>query len=148
MTNFEIPISEMPTVELPTVQLINYNFPVDAPPEQNVGGLFKWLAALQVLAIFGGAAMSLFIAPASIFVSNTEEQIVGWMLFGAFGVLLAALGLLLIPVSLVAARGVRKNARWGKIVGVIAAVLALVEFPLGTFWGGYVLWKLLRRTER
>ncbi|MGI8642154.1 MAG: hypothetical protein ACR2MG_19665, partial [Pyrinomonadaceae bacterium] len=56
-----------------------------------------------------------------------------------------ALGLLLLPLGIAAGIGLCKEKRWGKVVGIIAALLALLQFPVGTIFGGYLLWKLFRK---
>lgn len=112
---------------------------------QKLGRLFKLLAALQILTIFGGAGLDLFVAPASLFVSTTETQAVVWIVLGFAGLANVALGVILIPLSIVAAHGIRQEKKWGKICGISAGILAIFEFPLGTIFGGYLLWKLLRK---
>jgi hypothetical protein len=45
-------------------------------------------------------------------------------------------------LALVAAYGLLNRRPWGRIVAIIAAVLALIRFPIGTALGIYTLWVL------
>lgn len=117
------------------------------PENQIISRLFYWLAALQILIIIGGAVVGLFMAPLSIFVSKTEAEYFGWLAIGLIGILNIALGVILIPLSLVAASAFRNDKKWRKAVGIAAAVLAVLEFPFGTILGGYLVWKIINRKK-
>jgi hypothetical protein len=45
-------------------------------------------------------------------------------------------------LALVAGYGLLNRRPWGRIVAIIAAILALIKFPLGTALGVYTLWVL------
>ena len=45
-------------------------------------------------------------------------------------------------LALVAGYGLLNRRPWGRIVAIIAAVLALIKFPIGTALGIYTLWVL------
>jgi hypothetical protein len=45
-------------------------------------------------------------------------------------------------LALVAGYGLLNRRPWGRIVAIIAAILALIKFPLGTALGIYTLWVL------
>lgn len=110
---------------------------------QNTGLLFYLLAALQILQAVCGAILSLLIAPASLFVSRSENEAFGWIVAGFIGLAVLALALVLIPLSLIAAIGFRGEKRWRKITGFIAACLAILEFPLGTLLSIFLFRKVL-----
>ncbi len=118
---------------------------VSIAENQKLGRLFYVFTALQILIIFGGAVLVLLVAPTSLFVSTTEGEAFFWIFSGFTGLVFIALGVVLIPLSIAAARGISQEKNWGRTVGVITAILAVFEFPLGTFFGGYLLWKLFRR---
>ena len=111
-----------------------------------IGRHFYLLAAVQILQIAGGAVLGLLIAPASLFVSKNENEAFVWIILGFIGFAAIALGVILIPLCFIAARGAAQGKTWGKIVGILAAGLAVLEFPFGTFLSGYLLWKLRRKT--
>ena len=119
-----------------------------AAENQLLGRLFYVLAALQIMIICVSAVLVLLVAPASLFVSTTESGAFFWIVSGLVGLVSAALGVILIPLSLVAARGFSQEKNWGGIAGISAAILAIFQFPLGTIFGCYLLWKLLRRSNR
>jgi len=116
-----------------------------AAENQTLSKLFYVLATLQILIILGGVVFVLLIAPTSLFVSTTENEAFFWIVSGIVGIVFIALGVILIPLSIVAAHGISQEKNWGRVVGIIAAILAIFEFPLGTIFGGYLLWKLFRR---
>jgi hypothetical protein len=45
-------------------------------------------------------------------------------------------------LALVAGYGLLNRRPWGRIVAIIAAILALIKFPIGTALGIYTLWVL------
>jgi hypothetical protein len=45
-------------------------------------------------------------------------------------------------LAVVAGYGLLNRRPWGRIVAIIAAVLALIKFPIGTALGIYTLWAL------
>jgi hypothetical protein len=45
-------------------------------------------------------------------------------------------------LALIAGYGLLNRKPWGRIVAIIAAILALLKFPLGTALGIYTLWVL------
>ncbi len=126
---------------------IMQNNPASASAAENkkLGRLFYVFAAFQILIILCGAILVLLVAPASLFVSTTESEAFFWIFLGFTGLVFIALGVVLIPLSIAAARGISQEKSWGRIVGIIAAILAIFEFPLGTIFGGYLLWKLSQR---
>ena len=81
------------------------------PENQTISRLFYWLAALQILIIIGGAVLGLLVAPASLFVSRTENEAFVWIAAGFVGFAAIALGVILIPLSLVAARASSGRSR-------------------------------------
>ncbi len=117
------------------------------PENQTISRLFYWLAALQILIIIGGAVLGLLVAPASLFVSRTENEAFVWIAVGFVGFAAIALGVILIPLSLVAASAFRNDKKWRKVVGITAAGLAILEFPFGTILGGYLVWKIINRKK-
>ncbi len=58
-----------------------------------------------------------------------------WPLIAATTVFTAAL-------ALVAGYGLLNRAPWGRMVAIIAAIFALIKFPIGTALGIYTLWVL------
>ena len=118
---------------------------MSATENHNISRLFYLLAAVQILQIAGGAVLGLLVAPASLFVSTDENEAFVWIALGFAGFAAIALGVILIPLCFVAGRATAQGKSWSLIAGSIAAGLAILEFPLGTVLGGYLLWKLLRR---
>ncbi len=114
---------------------------------QKLAGLFYLFAALQILTILGGAVLGLLVAPTSLFVSRTENEAFVWIALGFVGFAFATLGVILLLLSIVAAIGFRNEKKWRKVVGIITAGLAILEFPLGTVLGGFLLWKTLRKRD-
>ena len=112
---------------------------------KRVGKTFYLLAAVMVFQIAGALVVGLLVAPASVFVSRGETEAFMWMAFGIAALALAALGAVLIVLSIVAAVGAARGKNWFRFVGAATATLAILEFPLGTIFGGYLLWRFKRR---
>jgi len=138
-------VRELPTMDFIMREMAENNARAAAPEAQKPGGLFYALAALQVPIILGGAVIGLFMAPISLFVSTTEGQAIAWLLIALIALANLALGLIVLPLGIAAGIGLGKEKKWGKVVGIIAALLALLQFPVGTICGGYLLHKLFRR---
>ena len=138
-------VRELPTMEFIMREMTENNARAAAPKTQKPGGLFYVFAALQMPIILGSAVIGLFMAPVSLFVSTTESQYIGWLLIALIALANLALGLLVLPLGIAAGIGLGKEKKWGKVVGTIAASLALLQFPVGTIFGGYLLHKLFRR---
>lgn len=145
MSNETVYVGELPTQEFVMRETAGNKMPVTLPETQKLSRLFNLFAALQILMILGGAVVGLFMAPLSIFVSKTEAEYIGWLVIGLIGIVNIALGVILIPLSIVAARGICQEKTWGKTIGIVAATLAIFEFPIGTLCGGFLAWKLFRR---
>jgi uncharacterized membrane protein YqjE len=109
--------------------------------------LFYLFAAWQIFLIFVGAVVGLFMAPISLFVSQTQAQVIGWMLIELFALLTGVLAVIALPLSIIAALGIGKKRRWGRIIGTTTAIIALVQFPLGTAFGIYALNRLFRKSS-
>lgn len=109
--------------------------------------LFYLFAVWQIFLILVGAVVGLFMAPVSLFVSQTQAQVIGWMLIGLFALLTGVLAVIALPLSIIAAVLIGKNRRWGRIIGITTAIIALVQFPLGTAFGIYALNRLFRKSS-
>lgn len=134
----------------PTIPVARGEFAVTRDEDggdKQLGKLFYLLAAWQVFLIFVGAVVGLFMAPISLFVSQTQAQVIGWMLIGLFALLTGVLAVIALPLSIIAAIGIGKHRRWGRIIGTATAIIALVQFPLGTAFGIYALSRLLRKSS-
>lgn len=55
----------------------------------------------------------------------------------------SALFVLQAALAILTAWGLLERQSWGRVVGIIAGILALLRFPLGTALGIYTLWVLL-----
>jgi len=103
---------------------------------------------VQTLIILAVAVVGLFIAPASLIVSRTNDEATGWIMVGLLAVVFGVLGVVLFLLAIIAGIGIRKSSRWGRITGIITSIIALLEFPLGTAFGVYALLLLMKGTSR
>jgi hypothetical protein len=95
---------------------------------------------------FATAGLFLFILVAgSVFVGRSGERsgLLGNALLGALGVILLLASAAAGAFDLLAAVGVRRRAAWGRALGVIAGILMIPLFPVGTVLGFFALTGLL-----
>lgn len=64
------------------------------------------------------------------------------MWFGGLWPVIAVATVFTAALALVAGYGLLNRRPWGRIVAIIAAILALLKFPIGTALGIYTLWVL------
>jgi hypothetical protein len=63
-----------------------------------------------------------------------------WM--GSLWPMIAVTTVFAAALALIAGYGLLNRRPWGRIVAIIAAILALLKFPIGTALGIYTLWVL------
>jgi hypothetical protein len=81
--------------------------------------------------------------------ASPEDAAIAIPILGITGTALSMLLLLLSLPGLVTGWGLLKLRPWARIVGIVLAVIGLVNFPIGTAVGVYALWVLLtKETER
>jgi hypothetical protein len=98
-----------------------------------VSGLLVMLAGVAV-AVFGvGASL------VSLLHLESGGMLAGLLLGGGLGGIIAAFG---VP-GVVTGYGLLMCRAWGRIFGIISAVLSLAGWPVGTILGVYGLWVLL-----
>lgn len=144
MSNEAIYIRELPTLDFIMRENSEQKMPASATENQKIGIFFYWLAAAQIAQILIGAVLSFFVAPASLFVSRTDDEAFAWIAAAFIGFAVIALGLILIVLSIVAARAFRKEKSRRNVIGIITAGLAIFAFPFGTISGSLLLRKILR----
>jgi hypothetical protein len=55
---------------------------------------------------------------------------------------------LLALAHLAIARAIREHKRWGRVAGIIVAIIFIPGFPIGTIVGLYILWCLVNYWDR
>lgn len=98
-------------------------------------------------AFFAGAALlapSLFNAAASAMAASGDDAAdIGVALIAWTGRTVAIGGAILALPSLVCGWGLVRHRPWSRWLGILLAAVAVVQVPVGTIVGGYVLWVLL-----
>jgi hypothetical protein len=64
------------------------------------------------------------------------------MWFGSLWPMVAVATVFTAALALIAGYGLLQRKPWGRVVAIVAAVLALIKFPFGTALGIYTLWVL------
>ncbi len=100
-------------------------------------GALGIIAALIVLAVFGGAA-GLIEAQA-----HDPGARFAVPLVGAIGGILALFLLIVSAPAVVAGIGLLQFREWARILGIVISALNLLNVPVGTALGIYGLWVLL-----
>jgi hypothetical protein len=92
------------------------------------------LVFLAAFTLFGMALAGTFAAP------SIDDPALDWYeAMAVWGLVTMPLAVLLFICSLVAGVGIKNRKRFGRIWGLVAAALALLEFPIGTALGIYAL---------
>jgi len=108
-----------------------------------VFGALGLLAALIVLAVFGGVAGIVG------FAAHEPDAQVAVPILGLLGVGIFFLLLLLSLPGVIAGIGLLKFQPWARILTIVLSALHLLNVPVGTSLGVYGLWVLLQQdTER
>jgi hypothetical protein len=107
---------------------------------QTIGTLFIIFACFQPLVLFTGF-MAFGMAAAGTFAAPTVDDpaLKGYTVMALMGVILMPLSIILFVVALVAGISIKKRKPCGRIWGLIAAGLALLEIPVGTVLAIYAL---------
>lgn len=81
--------------------------------------------------------------------ASPDDAAVAMPILGLTGTALSMMLLVLSLPGLVTGWGLLKLRPWARIVGIVLAVISLINFPIGTAIGVYGLWVLLtKETER
>jgi len=81
--------------------------------------------------------------------ASPEDAAVAMPILGITGTALSMLLLLLSLPGIVTGWGLLKLRPWARILGIVLAVISLLNFPIGTAIGVYGLWVLLtKETEK
>ncbi len=112
----------------------------------------RMVAALHVilggLGILGGIlvlGVLLGVAQLVQFAATGHDAWLAVPILGAVGAVVFTTTTVLSLPSLIAGWGLFQRRPWGRILGIIASALHLVNLPLGTVVGVYSLWVLLSR---
>lgn len=81
--------------------------------------------------------------------ASPDDAAIAMPILGITGTALSMLLLLLSLPGLITGWGLLKLRPWARILGIVLAVISLLNFPIGTAIGVYGLWVLLtKETER
>jgi len=108
--------------------------------------------ALSALGLMIALFMALIFGTASGIVgasAEPQDAAIAMPIIGLTGMMLVTFLLVVSLPGLIAGIGLLKLRPWGRILGIIVAVLSLINIPLGTIVGIYGLWVLFNKdTER
>jgi hypothetical protein len=108
-----------------------------------VFGALLLLAALGMMAVFGGAAGIVGTG------ADAEDAAIAVPIIGLTGTLVTIFFLVLAIPGLVTGFGLLALKPWARIAGIVLSALNLIHIPIGTILGAYGLWVLLNKeTER
>ena len=108
--------------------------------------------ALSTLSLFVALFIAMAVGTAGAIVGTAADPNDAAVALPIIGIAGSALVAFLVVVSLpglIAGIGLLKMRPWARIVGIVVAVLSLLNIPLGTIVGVYGLWVLCsRETEQ
>lgn len=108
-----------------------------------VFGALGILAALLIMAVFGGAAGIVGVS------AEPEEAAFALPIIGLTGTLLSIFLFALSIPGLITGFGLLSWKPWARILAIVLCAIQLINIPLGTLLGIYGLWVLLNHdTER
>jgi len=112
--------------------------------QQQIGQHVLILGWLHII----GSALFLAIAVFVFFLLTTIGAISGeaeaLAVLSIIGTGVAALLTAIAIPGFVAGIGLLRRKNWGRILAIVAGILNLVNFPIGTIIGGYTLWVLFQ----
>lgn len=94
------------------------------------------------------AAISIFMLVMSSIATNNRGEPIPAGILALVMIVLVAVTLLQITPSFLAAYALLKRKRWAKTMGIIAAIVAGLNFPLGSALCVYTLWFLFGESGR
>ena len=108
--------------------------------------------ALSTLCLFVALFIALAVGTAGAIVgtaADPNDAAVALPIIGIAGTALVAFLVVVSLPGLIAGIGLLKMRPWARIVGIVVAVLSLLNIPLGTIVGVYGLWVLFsKETEQ
>ena len=108
--------------------------------------------ALSALGLFFALFLALAVGTASTNVgaaADSQDAAVAIPIIGVAGTALVVVRVIVSLPGLIAGIGLLKFQPWARIVGIVVAILSLINIPLGTIVGIYGLWVLFNKeTER
>ncbi len=99
-------------------------------------GAFGLVVALGLLLMFGGIA-------GIVSTTGDPDAEIAVPILGAIGGLIFVIVLVVSVLVIIAGWGILNYREWGRILGIVVAVIELVNVPIGTAIGIYGLWVLL-----
>lgn len=107
---------------------------------EKAGRLFRLLGWLQMVAV--GLISAAVIIPALV---GGQKESDAFSLYIVVVTMILMLAVSVFYLSLGSA--IKRHEKWGRIGGIILAVVMLIGFPIGTMAGGYILWCLVKGWE-
>ncbi|MBI2758430.1 MAG: hypothetical protein HYX49_07100 [Chloroflexi bacterium] len=111
---------------------------------KNISASFFVFAALQVLLLCVGLSISGTGLGGLFGAMTAQEENIGTFLV-LYGGVLSILSPILFILALVTGFALRAEKGWGRVVGIITAILSILDAPLGTLFGIYWLTRFFRK---
>lgn len=114
---------------------------------QHIDVLAYLYLALGILVLLGGLLAGCVLGLSGGIVGTAEMSPEGAgvaALLGGLGTFVFLIVAVFAALYLAAGYGLLKRLSWGRIMGIVAGVIGLLNFPIGTAIGVYALWVLTR----
>ncbi len=111
--------------------------------EKHINIIAILFIAFGIMGLIGASIVMLIFVAGGIFGGAACGKPGLTFIAGIFGMGITGLILICSIPEIIAGIGLLKFRPWARILGLILAALSLVEFPIGTAFGVYVLWALI-----
>jgi hypothetical protein len=96
--------------------------------------------AARVMLVWGGLSVLINLGTLMSMIDSTIGN-------KSYAVMMVLLGFVVAVTGIVGAKHVQEHKNWGRIAGFVFGVGNLINFPFGTFLGGYVIWQLAQHWD-
>ncbi len=100
------------------------------------------LVVINALLLLFGLGLFALLVGIGVLAADSEALVVLTLVGGGVG----GVGALFALPGIIAGWGLLKQQNWARILAIVVAALSVLNFPVGTLIGAYILWVMLQRS--